>query len=418
AESGPCWFLQEVVPSPLPLSCSSCTGYVAELKRTGKKRQREKTEEKKGPDGSETEEHLKRKKKCEEHFTGSFGKTLTTPLKQYNCSIPLYNTLCRGSLPLLCCSEKRAAQSPRGQGQRLRRVEISCSDKVMPECHRCQQQNCTWSEEVEAGAPEKPLAQKTWPSKQTLSPHSCLLPVANTYTDTVVLASDKITNKWLAMKIIDKQRLIESASSCLVERRVLEIAAGSKFLTHAYATFQTEVPTLLPYINPLFKQDRLFFAMDTTTDIKPDNILMDSVGHLKIADFGLALENMRGRKKAKEHAGTLGYIAPEFHPFPPEMLLGQRYNAAVDWWAFGVILYTMATGEFPFYCGNTRYPEKEWERGRDPGRDILLLFNVQEAATPATALLLKEPAMRLGRKGLIRSHSFFQSIDWEDLPSR
>ncbi|CAH2329692.1 kinase C theta type [Pelobates cultripes] len=73
---------------------------------------------------------------------------------------------------------------------------------------------------------------------------------------------------------------------------------------------------------------------------------MDSVGHLKIADFGLALENMRGRKKAKEHAGTLGYIAPE-------MLLGQRYNAAVDWWAFGVILYTMATGEFPFYCGNT-----------------------------------------------------------------
>ncbi|CAH2305922.1 kinase C theta type-like, partial, partial [Pelobates cultripes] len=176
--------------------------------------------------------------------------------------------------------------------------------------------------------------------------------------------------------------------------------------------------------------DRLFFAMEylsggdlydyldkngrldlsTTTDIKPDNILMDSVGHLKIADFGLALENMRGRKKAKEHAGTLGYIAPEFHPFPSPMLLGQRYNAAVDWWAFGVILYTMATGEFPFYCGNTSETldilkkngrvAVRWTEG-----ETMELFN----------LLLKEPAMRLGRKGLIRSHSFFQSIDWEEL---
>ncbi|CAH2329769.1 kinase C theta type-like [Pelobates cultripes] len=94
------------------------------------------------------------------------------------------------------------------------------------------------------------------------------------------------------------------------------------------------------------------------------------------------------------------------------MLLGQRYNAAVDWWAFGVILYTMATGEFPFYCGNTSetlvasvlqdtlsYPECL----STVTQDIL------------KKLLLKEPAMRLGRKGLIRSHSFFQSIDWEEL---
>ncbi|CAH2329695.1 kinase C delta type-like [Pelobates cultripes] len=146
-------------------------------KRTGKKRQREKTEEKKGPDGSETEEHLKRKKKCEE------GATIHPVVSPMETSISL---------------ERFAIHKTLGQGS----------------------------------------------------------------FGKVVLASDQITNKWLAMKIIDKQHLIESASSCLVERRVLEIAAGCKFLTHAYATFQTEVPTLLPYINPLFKQDRLFFAME------------------------------------------------------------------------------------------------------------------------------------------------------------
>ncbi|CAH2301926.1 kinase C delta type-like [Pelobates cultripes] len=139
-------------------------------KRTGKKRQREKTEEKKGPDGSETEEHLKRKKKCEE------GATIHPVVSPMETSISL---------------ERFAIHKTLGQGS----------------------------------------------------------------FGKVVLASDQITNKWLAMKIIDKQCLIESASSCLVERRVLEIAAGSKFLTHAYATFQTEVPTLLPYINPLFKQN-------------------------------------------------------------------------------------------------------------------------------------------------------------------
>ncbi|CAH2307024.1 kinase C delta type-like [Pelobates cultripes] len=59
----------------------------------------------------------------------------------------------------------------------------------------------------------------------------------------VMLASDKINKKWLAVKIIKKRVLLEDdPDSTLVERRVLGAAAGSNFLTQAFATFQTKVP--------------------------------------------------------------------------------------------------------------------------------------------------------------------------------
>ncbi|CAI9273242.1 unnamed protein product [Lactuca saligna] len=112
-------------------------------------------------------------------------------------------------------------------------------------------------------------------------------------------------------------------------------------------------------------------------DIKPDNVLFDSRGNLKLADFGSAeWFGMNERRTMTGVVGTPYYVAPE-------VLSGREYNEKVDVWSAGVILYIMLAGVPPFYGetpaetfeavlrGNLRFPTRIFRSVSPEAKDLL-----------------------------------------------
>uniref|UniRef100_A0A803J8X3 Protein kinase domain-containing protein n=1 Tax=Xenopus tropicalis TaxID=8364 RepID=A0A803J8X3_XENTR len=145
-------------------------------------------------------------------------------------------------------------------------------------------------------------------------------------------------------------------------------------------------------------------------DVKPENVLLYGDGYAKLADFGLCQEGMAYDSINMDICGTLPFMAPE--------LLRGHYSRSVDWWALGVTMYILLTGNDPFSGANaeellgniiTEVPDFSIDVTEDT---MLIILN----------LLEENPGYRLGsgENGAedVKNSPFFQGLDWEALEKK
>lgn len=142
-------------------------------------------------------------------------------------------------------------------------------------------------------------------------------------------------------------------------------------------------------------------------DLKPENVLIDKDGYIKITDFGLSKQNVKERE-AHSVCGTPEYLAPE-------TIMKGGHGKEVDWWALGCIIYEMITGNPPFYSDDRDKlfdqikfgAVKFTSRFSPPLRELL------------SGLFMKDPDQRLGHgvdgAKKIKTHSWFVGVNWDAL---
>jgi len=184
----------------------------------------------------------------------------------------------------------------------------------------------------------------------------------------VMLVKHKETNKYFAMKLLKKMKVVKSkqVKHTLDEKKILQ-AISFPFIINLTYHFKdnSNLYMVLEYVSggEMFYHLRnmrqfseklsRFYATQVVLafeylhyldiiyrDLKPENLLIDNNGYLKITDFGFATK-LKGR--AWSLCGTPEYLAPE-------IILNKGYNKAVDWWALGILIYEMIAGYPPFYA--------------------------------------------------------------------
>lgn len=261
----------------------------------------------------------------------------------------------------------------------------------------------------------------------------------------VFVVRQKETNRYYAMKVIKKELVNDDEDIDWVqtEKHVFEVASNHPFLVGLHSCFQT--PSRLFFVIEFVNGGDLMFHMQRQRrlpeeharvysaeiclalnflhekgivyrDLKLDNVLLDSEGHIKLTDYGMCKEGLRPGDTTGTFCGTPNYIAPE-------MLRGEEYDFSVDWWALGVLMFEMLAGRSPFdIVGQTDNPDQNTE---DYLFQVILEKPIRiprslsvKAASILKGFLNKNPEERLGCNPTtgfadIQAHPFYRSIDWD-----
>lgn len=371
-----------------------------------------------------------------------------------------------------------------------------------------------------------PAASLSRTTPASIKDFDIIKPISKGAFGSVFLAKKKVTGDYYAIKVLKKADMIakNQITNVKAERMILMKQADSPFVAKLYFTFQSKdnLYLVMEYLNggdcaALIKSigslpeewtknyiaevvlglEYLHQRGVVHRDLKPDNLLIDQHGHLKLTDFGLSRIGLLGRQtqeaqigraltryssrsrppsmdsaylssplthadvsggddvgessgsdsfpgvfkrrsKANDsplqsfateltndlrsHSNSGGTTPPGEQKFvgtpdylAPETILGLRGDdAAVDWWALGVITYEFLYGIPPFHAET---PEKVFENilsGHIEWHDDYVEFS-EEARDFMAALMTLDPAERLGSNGTeeVKAHPFFEGIEWD-----
>ncbi|KAK8984140.1 hypothetical protein V6N11_029464 [Hibiscus sabdariffa] len=293
----------------------------------------------------------------------------------------------------------------------------------------------------------------------------------------VRICKEKATGHVYAMKKLKKSEMLRrgQVEHVRAERNLLA-EVDSNCIVKLYCSFQDEeylylimeylpggdMMTLLMRKDILTEDEARFYVGETVLaiesihkhnyihrDIKPDNLLLDKNGHMKLSDFGLCkpLDCSNLQEKDFSAANISGALQSDGRPAPPkrtqqeqlqhwqrnrrmlaystvgtpdyiapEVLLKKGYGMECDWWSLGAIMYEMLVGYPPFYSDepmSTCRKIVNWRTHLKFPEEAKLSPEAQDLISK----LLCNVEKRLGTKGAdeIKAHPWFKGIEWDKL---
>ena len=249
----------------------------------------------------------------------------------------------------------------------------------------------------------------------------------------VKTAKYKKNNELIALKILNKSSIIKANQKPHIynEFKILQTIEHPSIISflslnqdekYMYFAFEfipggelfnlLKVENKFPLEKAQFYAGQIVFVLEYLhskniiyRNLKPENILINKNGYLKITDFELS-KNIEDRTYTM--CGTPGYLAPE-------IILNKGYGLSVDWWAFGILLYEMICGVDPFSDGDTMKTYENILEGK-----IKFSSDFDDKSRSLIKHLLEpDLSKRYGnlKNGVddIKNHDFFKSMNWDKL---